>query len=94
VIACSCLKRASRDLLLSGRPTAMMIFLQVDPDVLDQRLAARKEHFFPRQLLASQLASLEPPGPGERVQVVLPEAGAAQTASKIIALLWPHGGPA
>src|SRR6185437_7199925 len=56
VLACSCLQRASRDLLLSGHPSAKMIFLQVDPDVLDQRLATRKDHFFPRQLLASQLA--------------------------------------
>lgn len=93
VLACSCLKRASRDLLLSGHPSAKMIFLQVDPDVLDQRLAARKDHFFPRQLLASQLASLEPPAPDERVQVIPAETGAPQTAAKIIALLWPHGTP-
>jgi gluconokinase len=93
VLACSCLKRASRELLLSGRPTAKMVFLQVDRDVLERRLEARQGHFFPRQLLASQLETLEPPTPDEQVEIVVPEAGAAQTAAKILALLWPHGVP-
>ena len=91
VLACSCLTRASRDLLLSGRPTAKMVFLEVGRDDLDRRLAARKGHFFPRQLLASQLDSLEPPGPDERVQIVHPEAGPGKTSAKIMALLWPDG---
>ena len=93
VVACSCLTRASRDLLLSGRPTAKMIFLDVGRDVLEHRLAARQGHFFPRQLLASQLDSLEPPGPDERVLVVRPETGPGITATKALALLWPLGIP-
>lgn len=93
VLACSCLTRASRDLLLARRPAAKMIFLDVDRDVLERRLAARKGHFFPRQLLASQLDSLEPPGPDERVHVVRPAAGAGKTASKALSLLWPQGVP-
>jgi gluconokinase len=93
VVTCSALKRAYRDLLLAGRPTATLVFLQAGRDVLDRRLMARHDHFFPEKLLDSQLAALEPPAPDERVQTVLAEGDAAQTAAKIIALLWPDGQP-
>ena len=68
-----------------------MVFLQVDRDVLDRRLRARHDHFFPEKLLDSQLATLEPPAPDERVRTVLAEGDAAQTAARIIELLWPDG---
>ena len=45
-----------------------MVFLQVSRAVLEQRLTARPGHFFPEKLLDSQLATLEPPGPDERVR--------------------------
>jgi len=93
VVTCSALKRAYRDQLLAGRPTATMVFLQVSREALDRRLMARHDHFFPEKLLDSQLAALEPPAPDERVQTVLAEGDSAQTAAKIIALLWPHGEP-
>jgi gluconokinase len=93
VVTCSALKRAYRDLLLDGRPSATMVFLMVSPDVLDRRLTARDNHFFPEKLLASQLATLEPPAPDERVETVLAEGDPAQTAAKIIAALWPYGEP-
>jgi gluconokinase len=91
VLACSLLKRAYRDALLSARPSALVVFLQVDKDVLAQRLSHRPGHFFTRQLLQSQLDTLEPPAPDERVRVVPVEDGAAKTAAKIAALLWPDG---
>lgn len=93
VLACSALKRAYRDELLSGRPAAIMVFLQVSDEVLARRVAARPGHFFPGKLLESQLEALEPPAPGERVRIVREEGDAMQTAAKIIALLWPHGAP-
>lgn len=93
VIACSALKRAYRDELLSGRPTATMIFLHVDSDVLAARLTGRPGHFFPRQLLQSQLDTLEPPGPDERVRTIASEGDPALTATKIIGLLWPGRQP-
>ena len=49
-----------------------MVFLATDREVLTRRLAARVGHFFPEQLLASQLAALEPPGPDEHVIRVVP----------------------
>jgi gluconokinase len=93
VITCSALKRAYRDQLLDGRPAVTMVFLQVSRELLERRLMARTDHFFPEKLLDSQLAVLEPPGPGERVQSVLAEGDSAQTAAKIIATLWPYGEP-
>ena len=93
VIACSALKRAYRDEMLSGRPAAVMIFLQVSRDVLARRLAARHGHFFPEKLLDSQLETLELPAPDEHVLTVVVDGDAGQTAAKIIALLPPPGRP-
>jgi gluconokinase len=93
VITCSALKRAYRDRLLAGRPAATMVFLQVSKEVLEKRLTSRPGHFFTEKLLDSQLSALEPPEPGERVQTVVAEGDAAQTAAKVIATLWPYGEP-
>jgi len=93
VVTCSALKRAYRDQLLAQRPTATMVFLQVSGEVLEQRLTVRSDHFFPEKLLDSQLATLEPPAPDERVHSVLAEDDPAQTMAKIIAALWPYGEP-
>jgi gluconokinase len=89
VVACSALKRSYRDLLLSGRPQAQMVFLAVDREVLARRLAARHGHFFPEQLLGTQLDALEPPGPNERVISIVPAGEPADTVASIIAVLWP-----
>ena len=91
-VGCSALKRSYRDELLGGRPEARMVFLATDRDVLTRRLAARVGHFFPEQLLASQLTALEPPGPDEHVIRVIPADTPAGTVDAIIALLFP-GGP-
>ena len=93
VVTCSALKRAYRDQLLSGRPAATMIFLQVSRDVLASRLNSRPGHFFPEELLDSQLADLEPPEQDERVYTLVAEGEPEQTAAKIIALVWPDGEP-
>ena len=41
--------------------------------MLAKRLAARHGHFFPEQLLGTQLDALDPPGPDERVISVVPD---------------------
>jgi len=89
VVGCSALKRSYRDLLLNGRPAARMIFLAPDREVLARRLAARHGHFFPEQLLGTQLDALEPPGPDERVLTVVPADDPAATVTSIITLIWP-----
>ncbi len=49
VVTCSALKRAYRDQLLAGGPTATMVFLQVSREVLEQRLQARHGSLLPRE---------------------------------------------
>jgi gluconokinase len=65
VIACSALKRAYRDVLVHGRGDVRIIFLDGTPDLIAARLAARKGHFMPPGLLASQFRTLEPPAKSE-----------------------------
>lgn len=60
VVACSALKRSYRDLLRTGGRRVRFVLLHGDPAVLAARLASRRGHFFPPDLLASQLATLEP----------------------------------
>src|SRR6266481_3512718 len=66
VIACSALKRAYRDILVHGRDDVRIVFLNGTQDLVAERLAARKGHFMPPGLLASQFKTLEPPQRGER----------------------------
>jgi gluconokinase len=87
VVACSALKRGYRDLLLRGRPDATMVFLEVSHDELERRLATRAGHFFPKQLLESQMKTVELPGPDENVRTVQVDGDATWTADKVIALL-------
>jgi gluconokinase len=94
VITCSALKRSYRDLLMAGRPTATMVFLEVSRKILMQRVSARPDHFFPEKLLNSQLEALEMPSPDEpRVRVITANGQSAETAAKITAALWPSGEP-
>lgn len=94
VLACSALKRRYRDTLLSGRPTATIVFLMVPKDVLASRLTSRQGHFFPVKLMESQLEIMQPPEPDEaQVRTVTPEGNPAKTVAKIVALLWPQGRP-
>ena len=65
VIACSALKRAYRDILVHGRDDVRIIFLEGKQDLIAARLAARKDHFMPPGLLASQFRTLEPPANSE-----------------------------
>jgi len=65
VMSCSALKRSYRDLLRAGAADVTFIYLHGDRELLVARLAQRKEHFMAPALLESQLATLEPPAPGE-----------------------------
>ncbi|MCI4066255.1 gluconokinase [Micromonospora sp. R77] len=71
VIACSALRRVYRGRLAAGRPEVVFAFLDVPQAVLAYRVANRPGHFMPASLLASQLAALEPPHPGEPTVRVL-----------------------
>lgn len=70
VVTCSALKRSYRDALLAGRPEARLVYLHGSPDLLRSRLAGRHGHFFPAELLESQLTVLQEPEPDEDPVVV------------------------
>jgi gluconokinase len=69
IASCSALKRSYREHIAAkaGRPVAF-VFLDGGRELLEQRIAGRKGHFMPPSLLASQLATLERPGPDEHAQ--------------------------
>jgi gluconokinase len=64
VLASSALTEASRRRLTAGLPDVKFVVLTGDAELLRQRLAQRKGHFFDPDLLDSQLATLEIPPDG------------------------------
>jgi|SRR3954454_4902641 len=74
VLACSALRQAYRDQLSQGIPSTGLRFvlLEVPKDVLEQRLAERKNHYMSPALLDSQIATLETPRDAIRVKGDLP----------------------
>ena len=67
VVTCSALKRAYRDRLRAAAPELRLSLLHGDVELVAARQAARKGHFMPASLVASQFATLEAPSPEERV---------------------------
>jgi gluconokinase len=62
VLTCSALKRAYRERLRMASPGLRFVFMDVDRQEAQRRVAARAgEHFFPPGLVASQFATLESP---------------------------------
>ena len=78
VIACSALKQAYRDRLASGG-SVRVVYLKGDAETIAPRLAARRGHFMPPSLLASQFATLEEPD--NAIVVDIREPIAAQVAA-------------
>jgi carbohydrate kinase (thermoresistant glucokinase family) len=70
VVTSSALRRAYRDILIGDRPDVALVYLKGSKDLIARRLAARKGHFMPPDLLDSQFAALEEPGQVERPIVV------------------------
>lgn len=60
VVACSALRRAYRDAIVSASPWTQLVHLHGSRAVLGSRLEGRSDHFMPASLLDSQLATLEP----------------------------------
>jgi gluconokinase len=61
LLACSALKDSYRDVLSENLPEVRFVFLDVDRSTLLERLQKRQAHFFPKELLDSQLTTLERP---------------------------------
>jgi gluconokinase len=90
VITCSALKRSYRDFLVRGRPDVRLLYLSGDIELIAARLAARKGHFMPAGLLASQFKTLEPPTSGERAVTVSIDATIGAIVDEIIRQLKLH----
>jgi gluconokinase len=82
IVTCSALKRIYRD-RLSG-PNVVFVHLIGSHDLIAQRLAARKGHYMPPSLLASQFATLEEPCADENVLPIVNGREPAYEATEII----------
>lgn len=75
VIACSALKRMYRTHLRNIAPDVQFVHLHGSPELLAERIGARQGHFMKADMLASQLAILEPLAadePGKTYDIALP----------------------
>jgi gluconokinase len=68
LLACSALKRRYREFLRVS-PAVRFVYLQAPAEVLRRRLQDRRGHIAGVELLSSQLADLEEPGPDEAMVV-------------------------
>jgi gluconokinase len=91
IIACSALKHAYRDVLLRRRKDVRFVFLKGTQELIAARLARRKGHFMPPELLTSQFRTLEPPTPGEQVITVDIEASVETIVDDIVGQLKRDG---
>lgn len=85
VMACSALKRSHRDAIRRQAPHAVFLHLAGTVEVLGARLEGRSGHFMPPQLLASQLAALEPLEGDESSVVVDVDAGIDRIVERAVA---------
>lgn len=92
VVACSALRRAYRDRLVEGRPDATVVFLEGSERVIAARQEARHGHYMPASLVASQFATLEPPGKDERVIQVSVEPPPAEVVTAVAARIAAYSG--
>jgi gluconokinase len=85
VATCSSLKKIYRDRLRATAGGGLrFVFLKCSKEVLEMRMQARKGHFMPPSLLASQLATLEDPGGEAGVVTVNGDAGHAAVIAEIV----------
>jgi len=87
VIICSALKKRYRDRLRAGNANLSFIYLQGEFPVIEERMAARKGHFFKSQMLISQFAALEQPGAEESDVITI---GIHQPLDAVIAETLQH----
>jgi gluconokinase len=61
ILACSALRQRYRDRIAAGIDDVRWVHLAGSFELIGSRLAARKGHYMPASLLASQFDALEPP---------------------------------
>jgi carbohydrate kinase (thermoresistant glucokinase family) len=77
VLACSALKRAHRAALIpscADRGDVQLVYLHASRAVLEARVRARPDHFFPAELVETQLVNFEDPAGDEAAPVMTVDA--------------------
>jgi gluconokinase len=87
VIACSALKRTYRQVLVGDRSDVRIVFLSGSRSLIAERIAHRKGHFMPLDLLDSQFRTLEPPQANEDPITVSIDAPVETVVKNIVAQL-------
>ena len=87
VVSCSALKRQYRRRIIGDRPRVRLVYLDGPRELIAARLATRRGHFMPANLLDSQFAALEPPGPDENPITVAIDQSVDQIVEQIAAAL-------
>jgi gluconokinase len=87
VVACSALRKSYRDRLRTAADgvrdgSVRFVYLDVDHELLRQRLIARHGHFMHANMLDTQLATLEPPDAAEH-SIAVPVTAATEPASTV-----------
>lgn len=85
VVTCSALKRSYRDVLRA--PGVVFVHVAGDTGTIEQRMTARSGHFMPTSLLASQLATLEPPQPDEAHLTVAADRSPDEETAEVVVRL-------
>lgn len=86
VVTCSALKRAYRTTLAGANDDVGFIYLKGAKELIAARLAARKNHFMPAQLLDSQFAALQEPAADEAAVMVAIEPTPEEIVESIMAM--------
>ena len=84
IVTCSALKRVYRDLLRDGHPSVWFAHVDVDREVLAERLRQRQGHYMPPSLLDSQLATLERLADDEPGAVIDGNAPLVETVAEVL----------
>ena len=90
VAACSALKRVYRERLETAAAMPLhFVLLDTGAAEIERRMESRAGHYMPSSLLASQLATLERPGPDERAITL--DASRAPDDLSVAVLDWVEG---
>jgi len=83
VISCSALKEVYRQTIRGTQTDLQFVYLRGSRELLSDRLAYRKDHFMPPNLLESQLELLEEPSIDEQAMVVTIDSTPEKIVQKI-----------
>jgi gluconokinase len=87
ILACSALTAAYRRRLAAGVAAVRFVYLRGGAALLRARLAGRRGHFMPSDLLQSQLDTLEEPADALTVDIDAPPEAIAATIAGALALM-------